>query len=105
MRAYQHAFPAEVAGLIFSNSSNRVGRLVGAKPFLIWDLTEGAIRSTFSLPTSDKGRAPAREGEPFDRLPPTLRTVRLWLDVRLMGRVGSNQSNMRINSVLAKRNF
>jgi pimeloyl-ACP methyl ester carboxylesterase len=83
IRAYQHAFPAAVAGLIFSNSSNRVGRLVAGKPFLIWNLTEGAIRSTFPLPASDKGRAPTREGEPFDRLPPTLRTIRLWLDVRL----------------------
>src|SRR5207247_2474711 len=25
IRAYQHAYPAEVAGLVFSNSSNRVG--------------------------------------------------------------------------------
>lgn len=83
IRAYQQAFPAEVAGLIFSNSSNRVGRLVGGKPFLIWDLREGAIRSTFPLPATEKGRAPTREGEPFDRLPPSLRTVRLWLDVRL----------------------
>lgn len=83
IRAFQHAFPAEVAGLIFSNSSNRVGRLVGGKPFLIWNLTEGVIRSTFPLPASDKGRRPTREGEPFDRLPPTLQTVRLWLDVRL----------------------
>ena len=83
IRAYQHAFPAEVGGLIFWNGSNRVGRLVGGKPFLIWDLAEGAIRSTFPLPATDKGRAPTREGEPFDRLPPSLRTVRLWLDVRI----------------------
>jgi pimeloyl-ACP methyl ester carboxylesterase len=85
IRAYQHAFPAEVAGLIFANSSNRVGRLVGGKPFLIWNLTEAAIRSTFPLPASDKGRAPTSEYEPFERLPATLRTVRLWLDVRLWG--------------------
>ena len=26
---------------------------------------------------------PTREGEPFDRLPPELQAVRLWLDVRL----------------------
>lgn len=51
----------EYRGLIFSNSSDRVGRLVGSKPFLIWSLTEGVIRSTFPLPASDKAvRQPVR---------------------------------------------
>lgn len=61
--AFQHAFPAGVPGLIFSNSSDRVGRLVGSEPFLIWSLTEGVIRSTFPLPASDKAvRQPVRVG-------------------------------------------
>jgi len=42
------------------------------------------VRSAYPLPPSvKKGSAPTREGEPFDRLPPDLQPVRLWLDVRL----------------------
>jgi pimeloyl-ACP methyl ester carboxylesterase len=84
IRAYQRAFPHEVAGLVFTNSSNRVGRSsVKGKAGLIWDLTEDEIRSTFPLPQSAKGPAPTHVGEPFDRLPRALQAVRLWLDVRL----------------------
>jgi pimeloyl-ACP methyl ester carboxylesterase len=83
IRAYQHAFPNEVAGLIFTNSSNRVGMSVKGKGGLIWELTEDELRSAFPLPPSAKGPAPTREGEPFDRLSPDLQAVRLWLDVRL----------------------
>lgn len=83
IQAYQRAFPKEVAGLVFSNSSNRVGRLVSGKPGLIWDLTEEQIRSTFPLAASDKGSAPTSEDDPFDRLSPDLRSVRLWLDYKL----------------------
>ena len=35
IQAYQRAFPKEVAGLVFSNSSNRVGRVVNGEPGLI----------------------------------------------------------------------
>jgi pimeloyl-ACP methyl ester carboxylesterase len=83
IQAYQRAFPKDVAGLVFSNSSNRVGRLVNGKPALIWEVTEEQIRSTFPLAASDKGTAPTAEDDPFDRLPPDLRTVRLWLDLKL----------------------
>lgn len=83
IQAYQRAFPKEVAGLVFTNSSNRIGRLVNGKPGLIWDLTEDQIRSTFPLPASAKGHAPTSENDPFDRLPADLRTVRLWLDNQL----------------------
>src|SRR5262245_24393414 len=38
IRAYQRAFPDEVAGLVFTNSSNRIGRSVSGKASLIWDL-------------------------------------------------------------------
>lgn len=83
IRAYQRAFPKEVAGLVFTNSSNRVGMMVKDKGGLIWDLTEDELRSAYPLPpTVTKGPMPTREGEPFDRLPPNLQAVRLWLDVR-----------------------
>ena len=83
IRAYQHAFPNEVAGLIFSNSSHHVGMKVKEKVGLIWDLSEDELRSVYPLPASAKEPAPTREGEPFDRLPPDLRAMRLWLDVRV----------------------
>jgi len=53
------------------------------KPGLIWELTEEQIRSTFPLAASDKGHAPTKEDDPFDRLPSDLRSVRLWLDYKL----------------------
>jgi pimeloyl-ACP methyl ester carboxylesterase len=40
IRAYQRAFPDEVGGLVFTNSSNRVGMRVNDRVGLIWDLTE-----------------------------------------------------------------
>lgn len=83
IQAYQRAFPEEVAGLVFSNSSNRIGMSVKGKTGLIWDLTEDEIRSAFPQPSTVKGPRPTREDEPFDRLPPALQSVRLWLDVRL----------------------
>ena len=83
IRAHQHAFPEEVAALIFANSSHRVGMAVPGGGDLIWNLSEEQLRSAFPLPASAKGPAPTTEGEPFDRLPPDLRSMRLWLDVRL----------------------
>ncbi len=83
IRAYQRTFPKEVAGLVFTNSSNRIGRLVNGKPGLIWELSEEQIRSAFPLAASDKGPAPTSEDNPFDRLPPDLRAVRLRLDYNL----------------------
>jgi len=84
IQAYQRAYPEDVAGLVFTNSSNRVGLSVKGKVGLIWDLTEDEVRFAYPLPPSfKKGPAPAREDDPFDRLPPELQAVRLWLDVRL----------------------
>jgi len=56
IRAYQRAYSDDVAGLVFTNSRNRVGMNVKGKGGLIWDLT--------------------------DRLPPDLQQICLWLDVR-----------------------
>lgn len=81
IQAYQRAFPGEVAGLVFTNSSNRVGMNVKGKGGLIWELTEDELRLAFPLPASAKGPAPTREGEPFDRLPAPLQAARLWLDI------------------------
>jgi pimeloyl-ACP methyl ester carboxylesterase len=84
IQAFQRAYPKEVAGLVFTNSSNRVGISAKSKAGLIWDLSEDDVRSAFPLPPSVKrSPKPTREGEPFDRLPPELQPVRLWLDVRL----------------------
>jgi len=84
IQAYQRAFPEEVAGLVFTNSSNRIGIEAKGKVGLIWDLTEDEVRSAYPFPPSVKKEpAPTHEGEPFDRLPPDLQAVRLWLDLRL----------------------
>ena len=80
VRAYQRAFPKEVAALVFTNSSNHIGISVKGKAGLIWDLTEAEIRSGYPLPASAKGSEPTYEGEPFNRLPPDLQQDRLWLD-------------------------
>ena len=83
VRAYQHAFPGEVAGLVFANSSHRVGMYVKGKTDLIWKLSEDELGSAYPLPPDAKGEAPTHEGDPFDRLSPDLQAVRLWLDRRL----------------------
>jgi pimeloyl-ACP methyl ester carboxylesterase len=83
IRAYQRAYPKEVVGLVFVDSSHKIGMNVHGKNALIWDFTEDELKSAFPLPPSvKKGPAPTREDEPFDRLPPDLQAVRLWLDTR-----------------------
>lgn len=86
VRAYQHRFPNEVAGLVFANSSHRVGMQVKGKGGLIWDLSEADLRSAFPPPNASKGERPTSEGDPFDRLPPDLQSARLWLDQRMWDR-------------------
>lgn len=83
VQAYQHAYPQEVAALVFLNSSNQIGMKTKGKDDLIWRLTEDELRSAYPLPSSAKGRAPRREGAPFDKLPPSMQEARLWLDTRL----------------------
>jgi pimeloyl-ACP methyl ester carboxylesterase len=82
-QAYQRAFPEDVTGLVFSNSANRVGFKGKDQGGLLWELTEADLRSGFPLPPSSKNPMPTREDDPYDRLPPDLQKVRLWLDVRL----------------------
>lgn len=84
IQAYERAFPTQVAAMVFSNSSNRIGFQANGKDGLIWGLTEAEIRSGFPLPPSvKKGPAPTHLEDPLDKLPPDLQKVRLWLDVRL----------------------
>ena len=83
IRAYQHSFPSEVGGLVFTNSSNQVGMRVKDKVGLLWDLTEDDIRSAYPFPSTMKGTAPSSEGEPFDRLPADLQAVRLGFDKQI----------------------
>src|SRR5205807_533616 len=80
IRAYQHAHPDEVAGLVFANSSHRVGMVVNGKGGLLWDLSEAELRSAYPLPATATPPRPTREGEPFDRLPADLQAARLWLE-------------------------
>jgi pimeloyl-ACP methyl ester carboxylesterase len=82
IQAYQHTYPNEVAGLIFSNSSNHVGLVTKNKTDLLWNLTEDEIRSNYPLSTSEKDPRPTNETDPFDRLPSSLQAMRLWLDVQ-----------------------
>jgi hypothetical protein len=106
IQAYQRAFPADVAALVFTNSSNRIGFKVKDKVGLIWGLTEAEIRSGYSLPPSyTKGPAPTREGDPFDKLPADLLKVRLWLDVRRWEESDPSTRQSPRTSCLGERNF
>jgi pimeloyl-ACP methyl ester carboxylesterase len=82
IRAYQRQFPSEVAGLVFTNSSNRVGFAANGVSGLLWNLSENQIRSAFPLPPPPAS-PPATEGEPFNRLPAGLQAARLQADGKL----------------------
>ena len=102
IQAYQRAFREDVAGLVFSNSANRVGFKGKDKGGLLWELAEADIRSGFPPPPSTKkDPMPTREDDPFDRLPPDLQKVRLWLDVRLWEK--SDPSKVTPDSLLSWR--
>ena len=85
IRAYQRAFPSDVAALVFSNSSNRVGLAANGVNGLLWTLSENQIRSAFPLPPP-QGPPPSRESDPFDRLPADLQATRLQFDVQIYER-------------------
>jgi pimeloyl-ACP methyl ester carboxylesterase len=102
VQAYQRGFPGDVAALVFTNSSNRVGFAVKNKMGLLWDLSEDELRSAFPLPASaQRDAAPTREDDPFDRLSPELQKVRLWLDVKLWEK--SDPSKAKAESLLSWR--
>ncbi len=101
IQAYQHKYPGEVAGLVFSNSSNRIGLAVKNKTGLIWDLTEDEIRSIYPFPPSNEP-LPTKVEEPFNLLPPSLQGMRLWLTVRLQKKWSTYPSGPE--SILSWRN-
>lgn len=86
IRAYQRAFPQNVTGLVFANTSGRVGLMLPGGGGLLWDLSEEEVQSVYPLTDTDKSPSPSRVESPFDRLPPQLQPVRLWLDQRLWER-------------------
>ena len=86
IRAYQRAFPSDVAALVFSNSANRVGLAANGANGLLWSLSEDQIRSAFPFPPPP-GPAPSLEGDPFDRLPAELQAARLQFDVQLYEKI------------------
>jgi len=83
IRAYQRTYPDDVAALVFTNSSSRVGLVTKSGGDLLWNLSEDDVRSAYPLPATARLPRPTRTGQPFDRLPAYLQPVRLWLDVRL----------------------
>jgi pimeloyl-ACP methyl ester carboxylesterase len=94
IQAYQRDFPREVAGLLFSNSSNRVGFATKNKTGLIWELDESEIRSAFPFPApTEKRKLSTQVPEPFDRLPPHQQAERLWLTERLNERWDTAKSD------------
>jgi pimeloyl-ACP methyl ester carboxylesterase len=100
IRAYERAFASDVAALVFSNSSNRVGLAANGVAGLLWSLSEDQIRGAFPLPPPS-GAAPSREGDPFDRLPADLQAVRLQFDVALYEK--ARRSSNRGESLLSWR--
>jgi pimeloyl-ACP methyl ester carboxylesterase len=82
IQAYQHKFPDEVAGLVFTNSANRVGFKAKDTAGLIWDLTEEQIRSAYPLPAGSKGDPPNKIWGPFERLPKNRQAERVSLQMK-----------------------
>ncbi len=82
IQAYQYTYPGEVASLIFTNSSDRLGLKSKDKIDLIWNLTEQEIKSAYPLPVSVKGYPPSKISEPFNRLPANMQPIRVWLQMK-----------------------
>jgi pimeloyl-ACP methyl ester carboxylesterase len=83
IRGYQRTYPGDVAALVFTNSSGRVGLITKSGGDLLWKLSEDDIRSAYPLPATARLPRPVRIAQPFDRLPGDLSAIRLWLDIRL----------------------
>jgi pimeloyl-ACP methyl ester carboxylesterase len=85
IQAYQHRYPGEVAALVFTNSSNRVGFAAKNKVDLIWKLSEDEIKSAFPFPPSNaKREIPVKAPDPFDRLPEKEQAMWLWLNQQML---------------------
>ena len=64
IRAYRRTYPDEVAALVFTNSSGRVGLITQSGGDLLWKLSENDIRSAYPLPASARPPRPVRTGQP-----------------------------------------
>lgn len=79
----RRTYPGDVAALVFTNSSGRVGLITKSGGDLLWKLSDDDIQSAYPLPATARLPRPVRIGQPFDRLPGDLPAIRLWLDIRL----------------------
>jgi pimeloyl-ACP methyl ester carboxylesterase len=95
IQAYQRVYPEDVVGLIFTNSSNRVGLQAKGKGRLIWDLTEDEVRSAFPLPPSvKKEAAPTMKVIRLIACPPTCRRFACGLTC-VSGSIGIRRRQVR----------
>jgi len=82
VRSFQRRFPAEVVGLVLDDPTSDGGLMymVGGKDTPIYEMTAADMATAFK-PLIEKPRhydLPQEVEEPFDRLPPALRPLRLW---------------------------
>ena len=80
IQAYQRAFPKDIAALVFSNSSNRIGFQVKDKTGLIGNSRK---EKYVELTRFRHQRIRSQPARGFFKLPPDLQKVRLSLDVRM----------------------
>jgi len=86
IRQYLAAYPADVAGLVFVDSSteDRLFGMVGGQAIAIAEMTPEQMRSTLPTQTVRIPRRPVQKGAPFNLLPAELYQQRLILDERLI---------------------
>lgn len=86
IRQYLAAYPADVAGLVFVDSSteDRLFGMVGGQAIAIAEMTPEQMRSTLPSQTVRIPRRPVQKGAPFTALPAELYQQRLILDERLI---------------------
>ena len=86
IRQYLAAYPADVAGLVFidSSSEDRLFAMVGGKAMAIAEMTPEQMRTTLPTQTVRVPRRPVQKGAPFNALPAELYQQRLILDERLI---------------------
>jgi pimeloyl-ACP methyl ester carboxylesterase len=93
IQAYQHTYPKEVAGLVFTNSSNMIGFPTKTRTALIWDLTPDEIIAAYPFPLNDKKHETViKAPDPYDHLPQPEQNMRIWLTERLMEKWDTTRS-------------
>jgi pimeloyl-ACP methyl ester carboxylesterase len=86
IRHYLAAYPSEVAGLVFVDSSteDRLFSMVRGEAFLIANMTADQLREGLPPWPVRIPRRAVHKGAPFDKLPAELYQQRLLLDARLI---------------------